>query len=301
MSHYVSHPDGGSIGLRLALQAMGTRFELVLANDRDEHELRSAGESALEVIRDWHDRLSIFDRGSLVSRINREAHEKPVRIDRDMLDLFSACERWRAMTDGAFDIAVGSLMEHFGFRDTGATENVPPFGMDLVEIDADAMTVRFTEPGVKLDFRHFPDGYVATAADVEAELKRIGHNLQPLDIVVVNTSAGLKYGEADYVTSGCGMGYEATMYLLERGVRLTGIDGWSWDAPFVHTARKYAATHDAKLIWEGHKAGRHIGYCHIEKLHNLETLPATGFTISCFPVKIERASAGWTRAVAIIG
>lgn len=25
-----------------------------------------------------------------------------------------------------------------------------------------------------------------------------------------------------------------------------------------------------------------------------------GFTISCFPVKIERASAGWTRAVAII-
>ena len=157
------------------------------------------------------------------------------------------------------------------------------------------------QPGVKLDFRHFPDGYVATAADVEAELKRIGHNLQPLDIVVVNTSAGLKYGEADYVTSGCGMGYEATMYLLERGVRLTGIDGWSWDAPFVHTARKYAATHDAKLIWEGHKAGRHIGYCHIEKLHNLEILPATGFTISCFPVKIERASAGWTRAVAIIG
>jgi len=54
------------------------------------------------------------------------------------------------------------------------------------------------------------------------------------------------------------------------------------------------------LIWEGHKAGRHIGYCHIEKLHNLEQLPSTGFAVSCFPVKIERASAGWTRAVAII-
>ena len=35
------------------------------------------------------------------------------------------------------------------------------------------------------------------------------------------------------------MGYEATMYLLERGVRLTGTDAWSWDAPFVHTAKKY--------------------------------------------------------------
>jgi kynurenine formamidase len=33
------------------------------------------------------------------------------------------------------------------------------------------------QPGVKLDFRHFSNGYVATAADVEAELARIGHTL----------------------------------------------------------------------------------------------------------------------------
>jgi hypothetical protein len=37
------------------------------------------------------------------------------------------------------------------------------------------------QPAVKLDFRHLEDGYVATAADVEAELKRIGHELRPLD------------------------------------------------------------------------------------------------------------------------
>jgi kynurenine formamidase len=156
------------------------------------------------------------------------------------------------------------------------------------------------QPAVKLDFRAFPDGYVATAADVEAELKRIGHTLKPLEIVVVNTSAGAKYGRPDYVPSGCGMGAEATNYLTEQGVRLTGTDGWSWDAPFVHTAKRYAETRDARLIWEGHKAGRHIGYCHIEKLHNLELLPTHGFTVACFPVKIARASAGWTRAVAIL-
>jgi len=155
------------------------------------------------------------------------------------------------------------------------------------------------QPGVKLDFRHFADGYVATAADVEAELARVGHVLQPLEIVVVNTRAGSRYGDADYVSAGCGMGYDATMYLLERGVRLTGTDAWSWDAPFVHTAGKYAATHDASLIWEGHKAGRDIGYCHLEKLHNLEGLPPDGFFVSCFPHKIRGASAGWTRAVAI--
>ena len=155
--------------------------------------------------------------------------------------------------------------------------------------------------GVKLDFRHFPDGYVATAADVEAELERIGHTLSPLDIVVVNTAAGTRYGQPDFLSRGCGMGREATLYLTSRGVRITGIDGWSWDAPFVHTAKRYAETGNAKLIWEGHKAGREIGYCHMEKLSNLEALPAHGFMISCFPVKIKAASAGWTRAVAIIG
>ena len=154
-------------------------------------------------------------------------------------------------------------------------------------------------PGVKLDFRHFPDGYVTTAADIAAELDRIGHCLSPLEIIVVNTAAGGRFGQDDYVASGCGMGYDATMYLLDQGVRVTGTDGWSWDAPFVHTAKKFAETGDASLIWEGHKAGRHTGYCHIEKLHNLEELPSTGFTLSCFPVKIERASAGWCRAVAI--
>jgi kynurenine formamidase len=156
------------------------------------------------------------------------------------------------------------------------------------------------QPGVKLDFRHFPDGYVATAADVDAELARIGHKLRPLDIVLVNTRAGSRYGHDDYVRSGCGMGRGATLRLLEAGVRLTGIDGWSWDAPFGATAEKYAATRDPEIIWEGHKAGREIGYCHLEKLHNLESLPSTGFMVSCFPCKIRAASAGWTRAVAII-
>ena len=153
--------------------------------------------------------------------------------------------------------------------------------------------------GVKLDFRHFSDGYVVTADDVENELNRISHTLQPLEIVVVNTAAGDAYGGDGYVSSGCGMGRDATMYLLERGVRVTGTDAWSWDAPFIYTKDKYAETEDASLIWEGHRAGMEIGYCHLEKLHNLNSLPGDGFEISCFPVKIRGASAGWTRAVAI--
>jgi kynurenine formamidase len=156
------------------------------------------------------------------------------------------------------------------------------------------------QPGVKLDFRHLPDGHIATSAEIDAELERIGHTLRPLEIVLVNTRAGARYGQADYVDSGCGMGREATLHLLRQGIRLAGTDGWSWDAPFSYTAKRFKETGDASLIWEGHKAGRDIGYCHMEKLHNLEALPSKDFIVSCFPVKIRAASAGWTRAVAIL-
>lgn len=155
-------------------------------------------------------------------------------------------------------------------------------------------------PGVKLDFRYFEDGYVATAADVETELKRIGHELHPLDIVVVNTSAGARYGQPDFVDAGCGVGREGTLWLLQRGVRITGTDAWSWDAPFSHTARRWMETKDPSIIWEGHRASIDIGYCHMEKLSNLEALPESGFTVSCFPVKLKGGSAGFTRAVAIL-
>ncbi len=156
------------------------------------------------------------------------------------------------------------------------------------------------QPGVKLDFRHLPDGVVVQPADLDAELARIGHTLRPLDIVVINTAAGAHFGQEDYIHRGCGVGRDGTLHLTRQGVRVVGTDGWSWDAPFSHTARRYAETRDAGLIWEGHKAGREAGYCQIEKLHGLQQLPATGFLISCLPVKIQGGSAGWTRAVAIL-
>ncbi len=156
------------------------------------------------------------------------------------------------------------------------------------------------QPGVKLDFRHFPDGYVVTPSDIQSELDRIGHQLRPLEIVVANTAAGKRYGEADYLLKGCGFGREATLWLTDLGVRVVGTDAWSWDAPFPHTVERWEQTGDPSIVWEGHKAGKDCGYCQIEKLGNLDVLPPKGFDIICFPTKIKKASAGWTRAVAVI-
>ncbi|HVR91659.1 MAG TPA: cyclase family protein [Novosphingobium sp.] len=157
---------------------------------------------------------------------------------------------------------------------------------------------RFFRPGVKLDFTHLPDGHVVSAAEVEAELARIGYALQPLDIVLIQS--GAVYGTDNFTDQGVGLGAEATLWLTERGVEVVGTDAWSWDAPFSHTAKKWAETRDPSIIWEGHKAGRIRPYWQIEKLTNLAGLPPFGFTLSCFPVKIDGASAGWIRAVALV-
>ena len=154
--------------------------------------------------------------------------------------------------------------------------------------------------GVKLDFRHFEDGYVVTPNDIDAELDRIGYQIKPFDIVLVNTSAGERYGYDDYLLKGCGIGREATLHLTSKGVKITGTDAWSWDAPFSHTAKRYAEIKDSSIIWEGHRAGMERAYCHIEKLSSLEKLPDFGFLVSCFPFKIKKASAGFIRAVAIL-
>jgi len=157
----------------------------------------------------------------------------------------------------------------------------------------------FFRPGVKLDLRHLPNGHLVTPDDIDAELDRIGYVLQPLDIVLASTIAAGAYGSEDYIDTGIGFGREATLHLTGKGVRVVGTDAWGWDLPVSINRRVFEETGDPSVVWEGHKAGAEVGYCQIEKLQNLEELPAFGFTVACFPAKVRGASAGWTRAVAL--
>ena len=152
-------------------------------------------------------------------------------------------------------------------------------------------------PGVRLDLRGADRVAGITRADVEAELDRIGHVLQPLDIVLVWTGTSLKL--PGYESRHPGLRRDATEFLVDSGVKLIGIDAWGLDRPFdvmIEDARA-----GRSQFWESHLLGREKEYCQIERLANLDTLPRpTGFTVSAFPFKIERASGGWARVVAIV-
>jgi cyclase len=64
---------------------------------------------------------------------------------------------------------------------------------------------------------------------------------------------------------------------------------------------RYRRTGDRGVLWPAHFAGREREFCQIERLANLDRLPTPhGFVVSCPPVKIVGAGAGWTRAMALI-
>ena len=157
----------------------------------------------------------------------------------------------------------------------------------------------FLAPGVRLDLRGLERGAEITVADLEAALG--DHELAPLEIVLLWTGADAAWGRPDYPNEGAGLGRAGTEWLLERGVKVIGTDAWGLDRPFIALRAEYERERDPSILWEAHRAGIDHEYCQIEKLHNLGALPAaTGFTVSCLPVKVAGASAGWCRAAAIV-
>lgn len=159
-------------------------------------------------------------------------------------------------------------------------------------------------PGVVLDMRHKEPGSEITAEDLALALGKIGHELQAGDIVLLHTGCDAYWGtdEDTYLAMQSGLGVEGLDWLLDRGVRCIGIDAWTLDRPVAAMVESYRRTGSRNELWPVHLHGREREYLQIEKLANLDRIPApVGFLVSALPVKFEGCTGGWCRAVAIVG
>jgi kynurenine formamidase len=157
----------------------------------------------------------------------------------------------------------------------------------------------FYSDGVVLNMSHKKPGEGITAADIEKELQRIKYELKPYDIVLIRTDAYKHFKEAGYDRLHAGLTREAVKYLVEKGVKVIGIDAWGLDRPF-NVMIQEAQQGIKGRFWEAHFFGKEREYCQIEKMANLDKLPRPyGFKVVVFPFKLKGASASWTRAVAI--
>ncbi|MEM9015868.1 MAG: cyclase family protein [Verrucomicrobiota bacterium] len=155
-------------------------------------------------------------------------------------------------------------------------------------------------PGVKLDLRHLGDGDEITIAELERALKKIGCQLEGGEIVLLQTGADARINCKAYFQQP-GLGREGTLWLLEQGIRVIGIDAYTLDRPFHAMKTEFRETGNGDAIWPAHFAGIEKEYCQIEKLANLDEIPIDhGFWVSCLPIKIDKASAAWCRAVAMV-
>jgi kynurenine formamidase len=136
-------------------------------------------------------------------------------------------------------------------------------------------------------------------ADVRAELDRIDYELKPYDIVLLRTDVSKHFAEPGYEQRHPGLRRDACAWLVEHGVKLIGIDAWGIDRAFDLMVED-ALEGDTAQLWESHKYGADNEYSQIEKLCNLDQLPRPHcFQVIALPVSLERASAGWSRVVAL--
>lgn len=160
--------------LALALNAMATRFEILVQGDNPVA-LRAAAEEALNEIERLDSQLSLYRPTSEMSWINARAASEPVRVEPELFRLLQRAQRLHAESGGVFDVTIAPLVRCWGFM--GGTGQMPEpeqiakarseVGMHLVLLKEEDFTIRFAKKGVMIDLGSIGKGYaLERAADV---------------------------------------------------------------------------------------------------------------------------------------
>ncbi len=154
------------------------------------------------------------------------------------------------------------------------------------------------QDGVRLDLTHKKPNETINPKDIEQALVKINYRLKPLDIVLLCTGADKFYGGPKYFSDYPGVDIPAIDYLLDRGIKIFGVDTMGIDRPYRFMLKEFLE--EKKPLYPAHFYGRKREFIHIERLANLDKLPGYGFKVHCLPVKIKKTGAAWARVVAIL-
>lgn len=267
----------------------------------------SAEQSRVDEVELFGRRLELYDLSDTLSNSTSEHEPNPHQIEyMDHLatlpiaaQLFGLeAQHFRNGLSWAYERV--ELTTHSGTHVDAPWHYAPdaPGGKRAMTIDEIPLSW-FVGRGVVLDFHELDPQLGATDADVQRALAEAGHELRPGDVVLIRTDASEHFSEPGYEHYGCGLRRSATEWLVDNGVRLIGIDAYTLDRPVPLMAEEAKeGAHDQ--FWESHYLGAEKPYCHIERLAGLAGLPSpTGFYVVALPFRIEAASAGWARVVAI--
>ena len=154
------------------LKLMGNRFEFTVITENKEIG-NQAIEQAITEVKRIEELLSTFKTSSQANEINDQAGIKPVKVDREVLQLISRANKISAITDGAFDITYGSIdksLWNFDLKMTSlpdqetALKTVDLINYHHVLINDEECTVMLKNKGMRIGFGGIGKGYAADKA-----------------------------------------------------------------------------------------------------------------------------------------
>lgn len=143
---------------------MGTEISVYLWHDDSQVGPKAVAAVFTEVAR-LDQLMSTYIEDSRISEINRDAADRPVAAGEELFGLILRSLDISVLTRGAFDITYDSVGQHYDFRqgrrpdeDTVAAE-LPLIDYRLVETNRSDGTIRFLQPGVRINLGGIAKGY----------------------------------------------------------------------------------------------------------------------------------------------
>jgi thiamine biosynthesis lipoprotein len=150
---------------------MGT-FARFLVVAETPQQANNAIDTAFEAIFHVEELMSDYDVNSQLSQINQQAFEKPVTVDKDLFEVLSAAKAYSCLSDGAFDVTVGPVVqlwrkakeENTAPSDKALAKAKESVGYEYLTLNAEDMTVQFAKENMFLDLGGIAKGYAIDKA-----------------------------------------------------------------------------------------------------------------------------------------
>jgi len=153
-----------------ARRAMACEFSVFLPPTVEQG--MAVADAALDEIQQTEALLTVYADDSAMSYVNQHAADGPVRVDERIYRLLERSAALTEQTEGAFDIAAGSLIRAWGFlkgpkrvpSDAQRLAALDRGGMRHVELNPKDRTVRFRAAGVEINPGSIGKGYAIDQA-----------------------------------------------------------------------------------------------------------------------------------------
>ncbi len=143
---------------------MGTRIAVELwAADRAQGDALIS--RVMDEMRRVDELMSTYKPTSQVSVVNAEASRRPVVVEDDLFGLLQTALEFSRITEGAFDITYASVGYLYDYRrhikpsDEAIAKALPAVSYKHVLLDPKTHSVRFTQPGVRIDLGGIAKGW----------------------------------------------------------------------------------------------------------------------------------------------